>query len=144
MKPFVIERIFNAPVAKVWKAISNNDDMKKWYFNIAEFKPVAGFEFTFTGGSDDKQYIHLCKVTEVIKEKKLSYSWSYDGYEGYSVVTFELFAEGEKTKLKLTHEGLESFPENNKDFAPESFAGGWAYILDKSLKKYVEEQEINK
>jgi uncharacterized protein YndB with AHSA1/START domain len=144
MNPFVIERIFNAALGKVWKAISNNDDMKKWYFSIAEFKPVVGFEFTFTGGSDDKQYVHLCKVTEVIKEKKLSYSWAYDGYEGYSVVTFELFAEDEKTKLKLTHEGLETFPKNNKDFATESFAGGWTYILDKSLKKYTEEQEINK
>ena len=141
-QPFEIERTYNAPVEKVWKAITNKDDMKQWYFDLAEFKPEVGFEFQFTGGTKDKSYLHLCKITEVIERKKLAYSWRYDGYEGISFVTFELFDEGkDKTRLKLTHEGLETFPANNPDFAKKNFAEGWTGIIGKSLKKFVEEQE---
>ena len=138
----VIERTYNASAEKVWKAITNNDEMKKWYFDLAEFKPEAGFEFQFHGGPPEKQYLHLCKVTEVIPGKKLTYSWRYDGYAGNSFVMFELFAEGSKTRLKLTHEGLESFPKSNKDFAKENFMKGWTQIIGTSLKEYVENSNV--
>src|SRR3989339_1954574 len=101
-EPFIIEQTFNAPIAKVWKAITDKNDMKQWYFDLAEFKPVVGFEFQFIGGTDEKKYLHLCRITEVIQGKKLTYSWRYDGYEGISYVTFELFSEGDKTMIKLT------------------------------------------
>lgn len=137
--PFVIERTFNAPIEKVWKAITDKDEMKQWYFDLAEFKPVAGFEFQFTGeGHKGEKYLHLCTITEAVANKKLTYSWRYDGYEGNSFVTFELFEEGGKTRLKLTHEGLETFPMNNTDFAKESFAEGWTHIIGISLQKFIE------
>ena len=142
-EPFVIERTFNAPVTKVWKAITNKDDMKKWYFDLPAFKPEVGFEFTFTGGKDGREYVHLCKIVEVIPGKKLKHTWTYKGYEGLSYVTFELFEEGDKTRLKLTHEGLETFPASNPDFAKGNFAEGWNHILDKSLKAFVEPTETS-
>jgi uncharacterized protein YndB with AHSA1/START domain len=136
-EPFIIERTFNAPVDKVWKAITDKEQMKQWYFDLAEFKPEVGFEFQFTGGTEENKYLHLCKITEVVPNKKLTHSWRYDGYEGNSFVTFELFAEGDKTRLKLTHAGLETFPAN-KDFAKENFAAGWTHIIGTSLKEFVE------
>jgi uncharacterized protein YndB with AHSA1/START domain len=136
---FIIERTYNAPIEKVWKAISNNNEMKKWYFVLPEFKAEIGFEFQFHGGPPDKSYLHLCRVTDVIPGKKLSYSWRYDGYQGISLVTFELFAEGNKTRLKLTHEGLESFaPNNNPHFDKKNFEGGWLQIIGTSLKEFLE------
>jgi uncharacterized protein YndB with AHSA1/START domain len=79
-QPFVIERTFNAPVLKVWKAITDKDEMKKWYFDLKEFKPEVGFEFRFYGGPDEnRQYLHICKITEVIPGRKLAYNWKYDG-----------------------------------------------------------------
>ena len=135
--PFVIERTYNAPVHKVWKAITDKEQMKQWYFDLAEFKPEVGFEFQFSGGPDDRTYLHLCKITEVEVDKKLTYSWRYDGYDGVSFVTFELFDEGEKTRLKLTHSGLETFPAN-PDFAKENFAAGWNHIIGVSLKEFLE------
>jgi uncharacterized protein YndB with AHSA1/START domain len=140
MAAFTIEKTYHAPIAKVWKAITDKDAMKKWYFNLAEFKPEVGFEFQFYGeGHKGEQYLHLCKIIEVAVEKKLCYSWQYDGYQGYSVVSFELFAEGDTTRLKLTHEGLETFPGNNPDFAKESFAEGWAWLIGTELRQFVEE-----
>lgn len=136
----VIERIYNAPVEKVWKAITDKEEMKKWYFDIPEFKPEPGFEFQFYGvGKQGEKFLHLCKITEVVKQKKLTHSWRYEGYEGNSFVTFELFAEGSKTRLKLSHRGLETFPVTaHNDFAKENFMEGWTHIIGTSLKEYVE------
>ncbi len=140
-EPFVIERIFNASVEKVWKAITDNNEMKKWYFDIAEFKLQIGFEFRFVAGSNEKQWLHICKITEIDQQKKLTYSWRYDGYAGVSYVTFELFPEGSKTRLKLTHSDLESFPQDVPELKKENFAEGWNYIVGTSLKEYLENKE---
>ena len=136
-EPFVIERTYNAPADKVWQAITDKDKMKQWYFDLKEFRPEVGFEFQFTGGSKEKSYLHLCKVTEVEAGKKLTHSWQYDGYPGESFVTWELFAEGDKTRVKLTHTGLETFP-SEPDFARTSFEKGWTSIVGTSLKEYLE------
>ncbi|MBT1703688.1 SRPBCC family protein [Chryseosolibacter indicus] len=139
IEPFVIERTFNASVEKVWKAITDKDKMKHWYFDLAEFKPEIGFEFHFEAGEKGKCYVHLCKVTAVIPNRKLQYSWRYQGYTGISFVTWELFPEGEsKTRLKLTHEGLETFPVDNPDLAPHNFERGWNAIVGQSLQNFLE------
>jgi uncharacterized protein YndB with AHSA1/START domain len=138
-EPFVIEQTYNAPASKVWEAITNRDKMEQWYFKLEDFKPVVGFKFTFYGGSKEQSYLHLCEVTEVVPGKKLTHSWAYDGYPGMSYVTWELFDEGDKTRVKLTHTGLETFPRE-KDFARESFSKGWTYITGTSLKNYLEEK----
>lgn len=136
--PFVIERVYAAPVSAVWQAITDREQMKQWYFDLDSFRPEVGFEFQFPGqGNEGQRYLHLCKVLEVVTERKLSYSWQYEGYPGYSVVTFELFPEGNKTRLTLTHSGLESFPPM-ADFAKESFAAGWTELIGSLLRKFVE------
>jgi len=140
-QPFVIERSYNALVEKVWNALTDKTQMKQWYFDLSDFKPEVGFEFKFDGGKDDKVYHHICKIIEVIPYKKLKHSWSYIGYEGMSYVTWELFDEGEITRVKLTHEGLETFPQNNPDFAKESFTQGWTYITGTSLKEFLEKEK---
>ncbi len=137
-EPFVIERTLDASIEKVWDAITDKDQMKKWYFDLPEFKAEVGYEFQFKGGKDEAHpYLHLCKIIEVIPRKKLTYTWRYDGYEGNSFVVFELFAEANKTRLKLTHAGLETFPANNPDLAKGNFAEGWTHIIGTSLVDFI-------
>lgn len=135
-EPFVIERTYNAPVARVWKALTDKEDMRKWYFDVDDFKPEVGFEFHFTGEGNGAIYMHICKVIEVITGKKITYSWKYKGHEGMSYVSFELSDEGGKTKLKLTHEGLETFPALPA-FARENFVMGWTEIIGKALPGFL-------
>ncbi len=140
---FVIDRIYNASVEKVWNALTINDEIKQWYFDFPEFKPEIGFKFQFMGGKDQNNlYKHLCEITAIIPGKKLSYSWQYEGYEGYSVVTFELESLGSKTKVTLTHEGINTFPQDNEDLASKNFAEGWTFIVTKSLKEFVEYKKL--
>ena len=138
-QPIVVERIFNVPASRAWEAITRKDEMKKWYFDLAEFDAVQGFQFQFTGGpTPERQYLHLCEIVEVIPEKKLSYSWRYDGYPGNTMVIFELNKQNDKTLLRLTHEGIETFPNDNPDLAIGNFTAGWNSIINISLKEYLE------
>jgi|SRR5271170_2814431 len=138
-EPLVVERTFDAPVAKVWTALTNADEMRRWYFDLKEFKPEIGFEFQFVVEHGRNRYDHRCKVTKVVSQKKISYSWRYHGHEGDSLVTFELFAEGDRTKLILTHEGLESFPKLPA-YARKNFAQGWTSLIGTELKNFVEKK----
>lgn len=138
-EPIVKEVVLDATPERVWKAITDKDEMKKWYFDLKEFKAVPGFEFEFEGGPDDRIYIHQCRVIEVIPLKKLSYTWSYEGYQGTTLVGFELFEEGQRTRLQLTHEGLESFEvNNNPDLDKKNFDAGWSHIIGISIKEYID------
>ena len=141
-QPFIIERTFTAPVHRVWKAITNKDQMKQWYFDIADFRAEVGCTFRFAGENEGSTFTHVCEVTEVIPHQKLQYSWRYEGFEGLSFVTFELFAEGAQTRLRLTHEGLETFPANNPNFRSENFAAGWTELIGNLLKKFVEKTSV--
>ncbi len=134
----IVEAEYPVPVEKVWEALTNPDQMRQWYFDLEEFKAEPGFEFSFTGeGSQGDKYVHICRVTEVIPYQKLSYTWAYENLPGQSHVLFELFDLGAATRLKLTHEGLETFPQNHPDFRRESFSGGWNELIPVLLKKYL-------
>jgi uncharacterized protein YndB with AHSA1/START domain len=138
--PVIIERTFPAPIDKVWKAITDKELMKQWYFNLPDFKPVVGFEFEFEGGNETNKFLHKCRVTEVIPGKKLTHSWRYEGYPGNSFVTWELWEEGkDQTRVRLTHEGLDTFPATpNSDFARNNFEQGWTDIVGRSLREFLE------
>ncbi len=135
----IVERVYQAPVEKVWRAITERDQIRRWFLDsIDMFRAEVGFEFSFQGGKEGRSYDHRCRVTEVIHLKKLAYGWRFEGYEGDSVVTFELFAEGEGTRLRLTHGGLETFPSDNPDFAIEDFNEGWTHLVGVSIRELVE------
>lgn len=142
-QPLVFERVYKAPIEKVWKAITDKDEMKEWYFDLSDFRLEVGFQFEFIGCSKDaRQYTHKCEITEIVPGRKLTYSWRYDGYPGNSFVTFELVKQNENgTLLRLTHKGLETFPMDTLDFATNNFVEGWNQILGIDLKNYLEKTE---
>jgi uncharacterized protein YndB with AHSA1/START domain len=137
-KSITVEETYDAPIEKVWSAISNNEEFDKWFMKLGDFKPEVGHVFEFEAGSDDKKYLHKCKVLEVVPNKTLSYSWRYEGFPGESVVVFDLEDMGDgKTKLTLTHDGLDTFPQDIPDFASANFKEGWTSAAQE-LKGYVE------
>ena len=138
--PIVKEVVLNAPIEKVWKALTDKEEMKKWYFDIADFKPEVGFTFSFFGEKDGRKFIHICTIQEVEINKKLGYTWTYEGIKGETIVHFQLFPEGNQTRLRLTHEGLENLPQN-EDYVNSNFEEGWNYIIGTSIKNYIASNE---
>ncbi len=137
--PLRVERTFPVPAEKVWRALTINEEMKQWYFQLPEFRAEVGFEFSFEGSSKSgTKYNHHCRIVEVVPNQKIAYSWDYEGYEGSSSVAFELFSEGDgATRVVLTHAGLETFPASNTDFAVGNFEEGWNAILGELLGGYL-------
>ena len=137
--PLIVEKTYNASANKVWKAITDENQMKKWYFEtLKSFKPEVGFETKFSVQADDKDYLHIWKVTKAIPDKSISYTWKFGGYPGESLVTFEISEENNLTKVKLTEVGIESFPQDNPDFTRENKLNRWNYFMGKRLKEHLD------
>ena len=139
-EPIIVERTFDAPVGRVWTALTDVNEMRQWYFDLKEFKPQVGFEFEFIVEHEGNSYHHLCRVTEVVPQKKIAYSWRYKGEPGDSLVTVELSPEDEGTRLKLTHSGIETFPKTPA-YARKNFEAGWTSIIGTELKQFVEQKQ---
>jgi uncharacterized protein YndB with AHSA1/START domain len=136
--PFVIERVFDAPVSRVWKALTVRDDIGEWFMDIDGFEPKEGYEFTLVAEHKDKRYIHFCRVTEVIDQRKLSWSFRFQNTNGITYVTWELFPEGRKTRLRLTHEGLEKIAHAGPEYGRQNFVEGWTSFLDERLAQFLQ------
>ena len=138
-EPVVVEQSFDQPIDLLWRAVTEIDQMRSWFFeNIPDFRPETGFKTSFNVQANDRDYFHLWEITEVTPNKKITYSWKYKSIEGDGTVIFELFKEGEQNLLRLTNLGLETFPGNIPEFTRESCEGGWKYFINGRLKAYLD------
>ncbi len=129
----------NAPVDKVWNALTDKEQMKNWYFDIPDFELKEGNAFNFYEPGEERKFHHHCEIAEVVPQEKLKHSWTYpDISKEKTLVKWELKPESEGTVVTLTHKGLENFHHLGEDFYPESFQKGWEEIIGKSLKGFVE------
>lgn len=127
----------NAPIHKVWNAVSSRDGISNWFMPPSEsFKPEVGCEFLLEAGPWGQS---PCKVTEVDPPNRLVFNWDQDW-----TVTFELKElEAGKTEFTLIHGGWDAdkmtkFGQSHPEVR-ERMAGGWVGIV-KKLASYVEGQ----
>ncbi len=136
--PVIVEATYPRSLRDVWQAITDAEQMRQWYFpNIPDFKAAVGFETRFNIHNDGRDFLHIWKVTEVVPESSITYTWKFEGYDGFGYTTFELFATGEQTKLRLTNYVLEDYQTGIPEFKRESCEGGWQYFIGESLKQYL-------
>jgi uncharacterized protein YndB with AHSA1/START domain len=138
-EPIIVEQSFNQSTEIVWNSITEIGQMRQWYFeNIPAFKPVVGFETQFNVRSEERNFLHMWKVTEVQPMKMIKYSWEFEEYPGKSTAAFEILKENNQTKLRLTVEILEDFPDDIPEFKRESCIAGWEYFINIRLKEFLE------
>ena len=143
----VIHRVFNLPVSKVWRALTEAEQFKKWWgpqgftcpYSIMEAR-VGGKYLSCMRGPDGKEFWSTGVVKEFIPEKKLVVTDSFSDEKGnikpaseYGMpgdwpkallITFELDEADGATKLRLQHEGI---PEEMHDDCVK----GWNESFDK-------------
>ncbi len=122
----------------LWNAISVLGEMKEWYFaDIPDFHAKVGFKTEFKVQSTTLTFTHQWEVKEVIEHKKLSYGWRYEEYSGDSIVHFVIEPVESGSRLTVSCEVLEDFPEDIPEFKTESGRAGWNYFLRDRLAPYL-------
>lgn len=137
--PITVQYKINAPAEKVWKALTDKNEMKSWYFDIQDFALEIGKEFNFFEPGGENKYHHQGEILEIIPNQKLKHTWSYPDFSALkTIVTWELLPEDGQTLVKLTHENIENFKDLGDGFSRDNFTQGWNTILGQSLKEYLE------
>lgn len=131
------EIIINAPVSKVWKALTEQKQIEKWFMAPDNFIPEIGTTFHMTGTKDGESFPHTCTILEAIPEKKLSYTWNMSAIDGETIVAWELEEQGTATKLTLTHSQWNKVKFNTPSLSHNDFINGWNHFTNK-LKEYSE------
>jgi uncharacterized protein YndB with AHSA1/START domain len=127
--------VFEAPIQKVWDAISTSEGIASW-FMPNDFEPEVGHEFHVQSPFGPSP----CKVLEVDEPNKISFSWDTDGW----IVSFLLKDVGGKTEFTLIHAGWKSsdtiLPKANEKSSVirERMGNGWVGIVNERLRKVVE------
>jgi uncharacterized protein YndB with AHSA1/START domain len=125
---FQFERVLPAPVNRVWQYLTNSDFLSSWL-------AVASIECR-VGGRVELQFDQFeiperaeqgttirGLVSEYEAERKLAYSWIDTFSNLESAVSFELTAQGNETKLTVTHSRVPSARMH-------MFMAGWHAHLD--------------
>ncbi|MGA4719759.1 SRPBCC family protein [Fictibacillus nanhaiensis] len=126
---------FNAPIQKVWDAVSTSEGMSTW-FMPNDFKAEEGHEFHIQSPFGPSP----CKVLVIDEPHKLSFSWDTDGW----VVTFLLEEKGDQTEFTLIHSGwkeedaIVGKANQKAQDVRDRMNGGWVGIVNERLKKVVE------
>jgi uncharacterized protein YndB with AHSA1/START domain len=129
----------------VFRAISDPKELTNWFPDAVTFEPRAGGKFRFSFykdsargcGKRDGDSVNEGKILEFVPNKKLVYTWKWDGTPNFpeTVVTWELEQMGpNKTRLKLTHSGFTGMEPSNKGFQDHN--EGWSMHLDLLVAYY--------
>lgn len=104
-----IERIFNAPRSKVWRAHTEAALIAQWWgrgnkLTVEKFEPVRGGHWRFVEHSDHGDHGFDGRYREVTPETCLSYTFEWDGMAGHVIVetaSFEEIDGGTRTRLVI-------------------------------------------
>jgi uncharacterized protein YndB with AHSA1/START domain len=140
--PIVVEQTFPVSRAKLWNAITQHDQMIQWFFeDIPDFRPEVGFTTQFNVHSGGRNFLHVWSITESIPGHKIVYDWRYKDLPGVGKVTFEILEGQQGSRLRVINEGLDSFPSDVPEFTRESCVRGWKYLVQESLRDFLEPAE---
>jgi len=124
-----LERLLDAPVETVWRYLTEAELRQQWFMGGTDARPDGEFELLVDHdklSTDKVPYpeSYECFKGAVWTEKVIRFepprvlaTTFQSGKNG--IVTYELFPEGEKTRLVLTHSEIQS-PAGFQDFG-----GGW-------------------
>jgi uncharacterized protein YndB with AHSA1/START domain len=86
-----IERIFDAPRSKVWKAMTDPSLIAQWWGRgnklvVEKFEPVRGGHWRFVEHADGQQHGFEGRFREVTPEERVVQTFEWDGLPGHTIV----------------------------------------------------------
>ncbi len=128
----------NAPVSKVWDALTNPDLIKKYFFGtecITDWK--KGSPIFYKGTYNGKSYEDKGNILDIEKENFIIYNYwsSFSGTEdipsNYVKIKYELSSNNDQTIFTVIQEGFKT--QEAQDHSNKN----WGYVMD-GLKKMLE------
>lgn len=128
----------HAPVSKVWDALIDPELIKIYFFGtecITDWK--KGSPIIFKGTYEGKAYVDKGNILNIETGKFILYNYwsSFSGTEdipaNYSVIKYELSANGDEAVFTVTQEGFKTKEAHDHSVA------NWRYIMD-GLKNMLE------
>lgn len=128
--------VIDATPEAVFKAITDPNELTQWFPDQAILEPKIGGKMKFSFFKTDSEYRQMDyfpegTITEIIPNKKISYTWQEPNIPGFpnTVVTWELEKmEDNKTRLKLFHTGFKP------DETAKKHNEGWSHFLGQLIK----------
>ena len=135
------QRHSSHPVARLWKAITEADELKAWMNPkgpvTVDLRPGGEYTVDFHGAGAD----HLDGIlVRVETERRLAYVW------GWSYLEWELEANGEGSRYTFIQNGL---ADRGPDSDEEGLPAGWHGFFDQlddylgGIQRTVEELEAD-
>jgi len=110
------ERRLAHPPERVWRALTDPAELAIWLVAAAELEPRLDGAVTLRWAGDAAA---TGRIVVWQPPEELAYTW--DEGEGESLVRFSLTADGDGTRVVLTHERIDSL---------SGFGAGWHAHLD--------------
>lgn len=132
-----LKRTFTAPRARVFKAWTNTEELKKWFAPSDDYSvPFAEVDLKVGGkyrigmkspAGDVHTAVGIYR--EIKNPEKLAFTWTWEGTEmPDTLVTVEFHDRGQSTEMVLTHELFPSKTEADRHNE------GWTRCLDRLAK----------
>ncbi len=100
------ERTYPHPREAIWCALTDRRALEQCWLE-ADFDPARGRRFALRGlARGPWGGLVRGEVLEAARPSRLRYSWSAEGRGAPSFVTWELYEEGENTRVVLEHVGF--------------------------------------
>jgi uncharacterized protein YndB with AHSA1/START domain len=117
-----MEVTVDAPVEAVWKALSEGDEMQRWFPPEARIEPGVGGRIlvSWGPGMEGEGMIERWEPNRRI-------AWVQGGMPVRVVVDFELEGRGGTTVVRLVHSGFGA--DSDWDEMYDSTRAGWTYFL---------------
>ena len=123
---------------RVWAALTSREALAQWLMPN-DFAPGVGSQFTFQAPpmpAFNFDGVCHCEVTAYEPPRLLTYTWN--GGELRSLVTYQLEPEGDGTRLRFEHSGFDL----SDPIQLGAYQGmqGWRGALDVSLRQVIDAQ----
>lgn len=132
MKAIKKKLTVNAPISKVWAALTGPKAIEAWMGGPVKSNPRSGGRYAYFGGETAGKYTRVEKPTE------LEYTWRQSGWPDEwadSRVHWKLKPVKTGTQIELTHS---SFPNQDER---DSHDAGWDEYWFGPMKAWLENKE---
>lgn len=127
-----ITKQIGAPPEQVFAALTDAQELNKWWTSSADSDPRTGGEFAYRFEFDDESRNHIYSgaYEDVTPNERVRFPWN--GRFGETTVEFVIRPSGAGAELALSHTGWSGDAEE----ARQMHVQGWTFFLD-NLERYL-------